>query len=118
MWLQALDAKCDARVKIQVVLDNHSAHTSPETRADLARKPNRFAFVCTPVHAAWLHLIELFFAKLANQCLRGIRVESAEELDTRLQHDLDWVNPDPVPFRGTWRLEWADPPISKTDVNN
>lgn len=39
-------------VKIQVVLDNHSAHTSKETRAYLATKPNRFAFVFTPVHAS------------------------------------------------------------------
>ena len=116
-WLQALDAKYDAPVKIQVVLDNHSAHTSKETRAYLATKPNRFEFVFTPVHASWLNLIEMFFAKLAKQCLRGIRVESAEELETRLQQYLEWVNTDPVPFRWKWRLESADPPGSQPDAS-
>ena len=116
-WLQALDAKYDAQVKIQVVLDNHSAHVSKETRRYLATKPNRFAFVFTPVHASWLNLIEMFFAKLAKQCLRGIRVESAEELETRLQQYLDWVNQDPVPFRWKWRLESADPPDSQSDAS-
>lgn len=114
-WLQALDAKYDAKVKIQVVLDNHSAHVSQETRRYLATQPNRFAFVFTPVHASWLNLIEMFFAKLAKQCLRGVHVESTEELATRLQQYLDGMNPDPVLFRGKWRLESADPPDSQSD---
>ena len=113
-WLQALDAKYDAQVKIQVVLDHHSAHISQETRRSLATKPNRFAFVFTPVRASWLNLIERLFAKLAKQCLRGIRMEAAEELETRLQPYLDGVNQDPVPFRWQWRLESADPPDSQS----
>ena len=95
-WLQALDAQYD-QVKIQVVLDAHSAHISQETRRDLASQPNRFAFVFTPVHASWLNLIERFFAKLAQQCLRGMRV--ASDLETRLQQYLDGVKsstPSPI----------------------
>lgn len=95
-WLQALDAKYDAPVKIQVVLDHHAAHTSTEARAYLATKPRWFEFVFTPVHASWLNLIEMGFAKLAKQCLREIRVDSAEELETRLQQYIDWVNTDPA----------------------
>ena len=116
-WLQALDAQYEAPVKIPVVLDHHSAHTSQETRAYLATKPHRFEFVFTPVHASWLNLIEMFFAKLAQQCLRGIRVDSAEELETRLQQYLDWVNTDPVPFRWRWRLESANPTPTDTDAS-
>ena len=116
-WLQALDAQDEAPVKIQVVLDNHSAHPSKETRAYVATKPNRFEFVFPPVHASWLNLIEMFFAKLAKQCLRGIRVDSAEELETRLQQYLDGVNTDPVPFRWRWRLESADPTPTETDAS-
>ena len=111
-FLQALDAKYGTDVKIQVVLDNHSAHTSKETRAYLATKPNRFAFVFTPVHASWLNLIEMFFAKLAKQCLRGIRVASVEELEERLQKYLAWINTDPVPFR--WRAK--EIPSPSTDA--
>ncbi len=100
-WLRVLDAKYPPEMKIQVVLDNHSAHTSKETQAYLATKPNRFDFVFTPTHGSWLNLIEMFFAKLSKQCLRGIRVETREELAARITQYLDWLNTDPVPFR--WR---------------
>jgi transposase len=106
-WLQALDARYGPDTKIQVILDNHSAHTSRETRAYLATRPNRFEFVFTPVHASWLNLIEMFFAKLAKQCLRGIRVTSVDELRTRIEEYLAWLNADPVPFRWRWFPESA-----------
>ncbi|MGZ9020509.1 MAG: transposase [Rhodoplanes sp.] len=42
-----------------MILDNHSAHISKETRAWLAdQPPHRFAFVFTPKHGSWLNLIE------------------------------------------------------------
>ncbi len=116
-WLPALDAQYDAQVTMQVVLDHHSAPISQETRRYWASQPHRFAFVFTPVHASWLNLIKMFFAKLAKPCLRGIRVESAEELETRLQQYLDGVNQDPVPFRKKWRLESADPPDPPPDAS-
>lgn len=106
-FLKALDAKYPADAKIQVVLDNHSAHTSKETRAYLATVPNRFDFVFTPKHASWLNLIEMFFAKLSKQLLRGIRVQSREELAQRILDYLDWLNQDPVPFRWKWKPEDA-----------
>jgi transposase len=114
-WLQALDARYGPDTKIQVVLDNHSAHTSQETRAYLATRPNRFEFVFTPVHASWLNLIEMFFAKLAKQCLRGIRVASVAELQARLEQYLAWVNTDPVPFRWRWRPESAEAPAPSSE---
>jgi hypothetical protein len=70
----------------------------------------------TPVHASWLNLIEMFFAKLAKQCLRGIRVASVAELQARLEHYLAWVNTDPVPFRWRWRLESAEASPSNSDT--
>ena len=72
-FLQTLDAKYPKNVRIQVILDNHSAHTSKETRAFLATVPNRFEFVFTPLHGSWLNLIEVFFAKMTHQVLRHIQ---------------------------------------------
>lgn len=109
-FLQALDARYAADLKIQVVLDNHSAHTSRETQAYLATKPNRFQFVFTPTHGSWLNLIEMFFAKLSKQCLRGIRVASREELEARILQYLAWLNADPVPFRWRYKLETMENP--------
>ncbi|MCY0878175.1 MAG: IS630 family transposase [Firmicutes bacterium] len=101
-FLQALDQKYPPGVKIPLILDNHSAHTSRETRAYLATVPNRFDFVFTPKHASWLNLIAVFFAKLSKQCLKGIRVNSAEELADRILAYIDWLHQDPMPFRWRW----------------
>ena len=106
-FLATLDAKYPVDVKIQVVLDNHSAHTSQDTRAYLATVPNRFEFVFTPKHASWLNLIEMFFAKLSKQLLHGIRVDSCAELEQRILAYLDWLNTDPVPFRWHWKPDDA-----------
>jgi len=105
-FLQLLDAHYAPDVKIQIVLDNHSAHTSRETQAYLATRPNRFEFVFTPKHGSWLNVVEMFFAKLTRQCLRHLRVDSLEEFDARLLQYLDQLNRDPVPFR--WRATAED----------
>ena len=44
-FLKMLDAHYDSALRIQIVLDNHSAHTSKETRVYLETVPNRFEFV-------------------------------------------------------------------------
>ena len=104
-FLKQLDAFYAPNVKIRIVLDNHSAHVSKETRAYLATVPNRFEFVFTPKHGSWLNLIETFFAKMAKTVFRGIRVKSKEELRERLLKYLDEVNEMSVIFRWKYRLD-------------
>jgi hypothetical protein len=42
-------------IAIKLILDNHSAHISRETRAWLdTRPPGRFDFTFTPKHGSWL----------------------------------------------------------------
>ncbi|PYU84901.1 MAG: hypothetical protein DMG50_02885 [Acidobacteria bacterium] len=91
--------------RIRIVLDNHSAHISKETRTFLATLPNRFAFAFTPKHGSWLNLIESFFGKMAKTLLRGIRVASADELKARIELYLKEVNETPVVFRWKYKLE-------------
>ena len=63
------------QIRIRIILDNHSAHTSKETRRFLDTMPKgRFKFVFTPKHGSWLNMIESFFSKMTRQMLRGIRV--------------------------------------------
>jgi len=71
-FLRLADAHYPAEARIRMVLDNHSAHISRETRAFLATVPNRFEFIFTPAHGSWLNLIESFFGKMAKTLLRGI----------------------------------------------
>jgi transposase len=88
-----------------MLLDNHSAHISRETRAYLATVPNRFEFIFTPTHGSWLNLIESFIGKMAKTLLRGIRVKFKEELKTRIETYLSEVNEEPVVFRWKYKLE-------------
>jgi transposase len=104
-FLKLADAHYLAGARIRVVLDNHSAHISKETRAFLGTLPNRFEFTFTPKHGSWLNLIESFFGKMAKTLLRGIRVASADELKGRIELYLQEVNETPVVFRWKYTLE-------------
>jgi transposase len=104
-FLKLADAHYPAGARIRLVLDNHSAHRSKETRAFLGTRPNRFEFTFTPKHGSWLNLIESFFGKMAKTLLRGIRVASADELKARIELYLQEVNETPVVFRWKYKLE-------------
>jgi transposase len=81
-FLELLDAAYPAHTAIKLILDNHSAHISRETRAWITQQPaHRFEFTFTPTHGSWLNLIEGFFSKLARSVLRHIRVASKQELN-------------------------------------
>lgn len=91
---------------IRIICDNHSAHKSKEVKNYLATTPEgRFVFVFTPTHGSWLNLIESFFSKMTKQMLRGIRVNSKEELAERIYKYFDEVNQEPVVFHWTYKLD-------------
>ena len=104
-FLKVVDGQYDQADKIRIILDNHSVHTSKETRKYLETIPDRFEFVFTPKHGSWLNLIESFFGKLARVCLRGIRVKSKEELIERIYRYIDEINDDPVVYRWTYKMD-------------
>ncbi len=104
-FLEQVSSAYPEDTKIKIVLDNHSAHTSKETRAYLATVPNRFDFIFTPKHGSWLNLIEMFFSKMARTFLRGIRVTSREEMKERIELYLSEINEAPVPFRWKYGLD-------------
>jgi transposase len=104
-FLQLADSHYPAGQRIRIILDNHSAHISKQTRAYLASVPNRFEFIFTPKHGSWLNLIESFFGKLARTLLRGIRVSSKAELKARIELYLQEVNEEPVVFKWKYKME-------------
>lgn len=104
-FLKKLDDKYPEGDTIRLILDNHSAHTSKETRLYLATLPeDRFVFVFTPTHASWLNMIESFFSKMTKQMLKGIRVASKEELSERIYQYFDEINAEPVVYHWTYKL--------------
>jgi transposase len=105
--LKDLDGYYSAECTIRLILDNHSAHISKETRAFLATKPNRFKYVLTPTHGSWLNIVETLFGKMARTFLRHIRVQSWEELRARILKGIEEINAAPVIHR--WKKFEAFP---------
>ena len=105
VFLKKLDKKYPKGDKIRLILDNHSAHTSKETRTFLTTMPGRFEFIFTPKHGSWLNMIEGFFSKLTRQMLRGIRVESKEELSERIYKYFNEINEEPVVYHWKYHME-------------
>jgi transposase len=107
-FLKLLDAAYPARTAIKLILDNHSAHISRETRTWLATRPaDRFKFTFTPKHGSWLNLVEGFFSKFARSVLRHIRVASKQELKERIMEGIEDVNRYPVIHSWSYKLAEA-----------
>lgn len=107
-FLKLLDQAYPPQTAIKLILDNHSAHISKETRCWLAAQPDgRFAFTFTPKHGSWLNLIEGFFSKLARSVLRHIRVAGKQELKERILAAIDDINQHPVVHSWSYKLNKA-----------
>jgi len=110
-FLKGIDRAYPTETAITIILDNHSAHTSKETRGWLEKqRPGRFTFVFTPKHGSWLNLVEGFFSKLARSVLRHIRVDSKAELKSRLLAHIGQINQDPIRHR--WNFRINDPALA------
>jgi len=104
-FLKKLDSAYPEHHQIRLVLDNHSAHISKETRGYLQTMPQRFVFVFTPTHGSWLNLIENQFSKRTRTMLRGIRVASKQELIDRIHQYFEEINADPVVYRWKYKMD-------------
>ena len=112
--LKKLDAMYPEGDIIRIVCDNHSAHKSKETRNYLSTMPEgRFVFVFTPKHGSWLNLVESFFSKMTKQMLKGIRVQSKQELEDRIYLYFNEVNKEPVVYHWTYKLDEISPEEAK-----
>lgn len=104
--LKKLDSMYPEGDIIRIVCDNHSAHKSKETRNYLATLPEgRFVFVFTPKHGSWLNLVESFFSKMTKQMLKGIRVQSKQELEDRIYLYFEEINKEPVVYHWSYKLD-------------
>lgn len=108
-FLKLLNAKYPEGDTIRLILDNHSAHKSKETKLFLATLPEgRFVFVFTPTHASWLNMIESFFSKMTRQMLKGIRVNSKKELSERIYLYFDEINAEPIVYHWAYKMDEID----------
>ena len=118
--LKKFDEMYPASDVIRIVCDNHSAHKSKEVKDYLRTLPaGRFVFVFTPKHGSWLNMIESFLSKMTKQMLKGIRVESKDELKRRIYQYFVEVNEEPVVYHWTYRLDdisVAESPTTTTQL--
>lgn len=104
-FLKILNQKYPEGDTIQIILDNHTVHTSKKVKQFVETLPGRFVFVFTPKHGSWLNMIEGFFGKMTRQMLRGIRVSTKQELVDRIYKYFDEVNKVPVVYHWKYKMD-------------
>jgi transposase len=82
-FLAMLDRHIDPGLRICLIMDNGSSHTSRATRAWIAAH-RRFSVTCTPKHASWLNIIEQWFSILTRKLLRRGDFASQEDLEAQI----------------------------------
>ncbi len=110
-FFKQIDATVPRGLSVHVVLDNLSAHSTPEIKKWLAhRDRRRWHLHFTPTSSSWLNLIERWFKELTDRRLRRGVFTSVADLSTAITTWADHWNTDPKPF--IWKAT-ADDIIAK-----
>ena len=101
-FLSLLDQCTAPGLRICLIMDNGSSHTSRATRAWIAAHP-RFAVTYTPKHASWLNMIEQWFSVLARKLLRRGDFASQHDLEARITEFTIGYNKTAHPWK--WKYD-------------
>ena len=104
-FLHRLSQCIDPRLDIRIVMDNGSSHTSRATRAWIAAHP-RITVTCTPKHASWLDMAELWFSVLTRGLLRRGEFASRADLTEKITSFAIRYNRTAKPW--TWAYDARD----------
>jgi transposase len=85
-------------LRIHLIMDNGSSHTSRAARAWLAGHP-RFSVTYTPKHASWLNMIEQWFGVLTRRLLRRGEFTSRDDLEAKITAFTTRYNKTARPYR-------------------
>jgi transposase len=98
-FFKQIDASVPRGLSIHVILDNLSAHSTPEIKKWLAhRDRRRWHLHFTPTSSSWLNLIERWFKELTERRLRrGVFTSVADLSEAITTWARNW-NIDPKPF--------------------
>jgi len=103
-FLSRIDQAIHPSLKIHLVMDNGSSHTSKLTRAWLAAHP-RFTVTYTPKHASWLNMVELFFSTISRRLLRRGEFTSRDDLAHKILTFIEVYDRTAKPYRWTYTGE-------------
>jgi transposase len=106
-FFKQIDAAVPRGLGVHVVLDNLSAHSTPEIMKWLAHKDRRrWHLHFTPTSSSWLNLIERWFKELTDRRLRRGVFTSVADLTNAITTWAEHWNDDPKPF--IWKATAQD----------
>jgi transposase len=98
-FFKQIDATVPDDLDVHVILDNLSAHSTPEIVKWLAhRDRRRWHLHFTPTSSSWLNLIERWFKELTDKRLRRGAFSSVAELSDAIITWAEHWNRHPKPF--------------------
>jgi len=110
-FFKQIDASVPRGLGVHVILDNLSAHSTPEITKWLAHQDRRrWHLHFTPTSSSWLNLIERWFKELTDKRLRRSVFTSVADLTTAITMRAQHWNENPKPF--IWKAN-ADDIITK-----
>jgi len=99
-FLKLIDGKTPKDKALHLIMDNYSAHKTPEVKAWLEKHP-RFHIHFTPTSSSWLNQVERFFRDLTYKCIRRGVFHSVAELQQAIRSYIDQHNRNPKPYLWT-----------------
>ncbi len=106
-FFKQIDASVPRGLGVHVVLDNLSAHSTPEIAKWLAHKDRRrWHLHYTPTSSSWVNLVERWFKELTDKRLRRGVFTSVADLTEAITTWAAHRNTDPKPF--IWKAPAAD----------
>jgi transposase len=106
-FFKQIDASVPRGLGVHVVLDNLSAHSTPEIAKWLAHKDRRrWHLHYTPTSSSWVNLIERWFKELTDKRLRRGTFTSVADLIAAITTWAEHWNTNPTPF--VWKATAED----------
>jgi len=103
-FLKLIDGRTPKDKALHLIMDNYSAHKTPEVNAWLAKHP-RFHVHFTPTSSSWLNQVERFFRDLTGKCIRRGVFHSVAELQQAMRVYIDRHNQKPKPYLWTAKAQ-------------
>ena len=97
VFLRTIDERVPAELDIHLLLDNLSAHRTPEVRRWLSHRP-RFHLHWTPTGSSWMNLVERWFDALTDKAIRRGTFPSVNALKKDILSFLETYHSNRKPF--------------------
>jgi len=99
-FLKLIDGRSPKDKALHLIMDNYSAHKTPEVKQWLEENP-RFHIHFTPTSSSWLNMVERFFRDVTTKRIRRGVFHSVTELKDAIVDYVKKHNQNPKPYLWT-----------------